>query len=303
MGNKATSFPARVWSRLAHLGRSVLVTLRIMAYNKVGFIGFLVVVAILLVSYAGPTFVPLDTQTKIDQIYQPPSREHLLGTDHQGRDILSQVINGGQEVIEVAVIAAVLSTLIAVGFGTLAGFVGGRIDSFTVTITDIVLTIPQFPLLAVIAALIRFDSLLFLGVLLGLLSWPALLRAVRAQALSLKERDYVEAARSLDLGTWHIVFREIVPNMMPYIMISFTLALTGAIYQQVGLVLLGLVPISGSNWGVMINLAWVRGAIFFEDSIWYIMSPVVAIALFQLAIVTMARSLEQVFNPRLRSET
>jgi peptide/nickel transport system permease protein len=91
--------------------------------------------------------------------------------------------------------------------------------------------------------------------------------------------------------------------MMPYIMISFTLALTGAIYQQVGLVLLGLVPISGSNWGVMINLAWVRGAIFFEDSIWYIMSPVVAIALFQLAIVTMARSLEQVFNPRLRSET
>jgi peptide/nickel transport system permease protein len=246
--------------------------------------------------------VPLDTETKIDQIYQPPSREHLLGTDHQGRDIFSQVVNGGREVIEVAFIAAVLSTLIAVAFGTLAGLVGGRIDGLIMTITNIVLTIPQFPLLAVLAALIEFDSLLFLGILLGLLSWAPLLRAVRAQALSLKERDYVEAARSLDLGTWHVVFREIVPNMMPYIMISFTLALTGAIYQQVGLVLLGLVPISGSNWGVMINLAWVRGAIFFEDSIWYIMSPVIAIAIFQLAIVTMARSLEQVFNPRLRSE-
>jgi peptide/nickel transport system permease protein len=210
-------------------------------------------------------------------------------------------VNGGRDVIEVAFIAAVLSTLIAVGFGTLAGFVGGRIDGFIMTVTDIVLTIPQFPLLAVLAALIQFDNLLFLGILLGLLSWAPLLRAVRAQALSLKERDYVEAARSLDLGTWHIVFREIVPNMMPYIMISFALALTGAIYQQVGLVLLGLVPISGSNWGVMINLAWVRGAIFFEDSVWYIMSPVLAIALFQLAVVTMARSLEQVFNPRLRS--
>lgn len=302
MENKASSIPSRILSGLAHLWRSILVTLRIMAYNKIGFAGFLVVVAILLLSYAGPSFVPLDTKTKVDQIYQPPSREYLLGTDHQGRDIFSQVVNGGKEVIEVAVIAAVLSTLVAVGFGTLAGFVGGRIDSFIVTITDIVLTIPQFPLLAVIAALIRFDSLLFLGILLGLLSWPALLRAVRAQALSLKERDYVEAARALDLGTWHIVFREIVPNMMPYIMISFTLALTGAIYQQVGLVLLGLIPISGSNWGVMINLAWVRGAIFFEDSVWYIMSPVIAIALFQLAVLTMARSLEQVFNPRLRSE-
>lgn len=293
---------AKIWSGLKRLGYSLLISLRIMAYNKVGFLGFLVVVAILLLSYIGPFFVPLDTDTKIDQIYRPPSGDYLLGTDHQGRDIFSQVVNGGREVIEVAFVAAVLSTLIAVGFGTLAGFVGGRIDGFLMTITDIVLTIPQFPLLAVLAALIRFDNLLFLGVLLGLLSWAPLLRAVRAQALSLKERDYVEAARSLDLGTWHIVFREIVPNMMPYIMISFTLALTGAIYQQVGLVLLGLVPISGSNWGVMINLAWVRGAIFFEDSVWYIMSPVVAIALFQLAIVTMSRSLEQVFNPRLRSK-
>jgi len=297
-----SSLPVKIWNAVKQLGHSLLVTLRIMTYNKVGFIGFLVVVAVLLLSYIGPYFVPLDTETRIDRIYHPPSREHWLGTDHQGRDIFSQVVNGGEEVIEVAFVAAVLSTLVAVAFGTLAGFVGGRIDSSIMTITDIVLTIPQFPLLAVLAALIQFDNLLFLGLLLGLLSWAPLLRAVRAQALSLKERDYVEAARSLDLGIWHIVFREIVPNMMPYIMISFTLALTGAIYQQVGLVLLGLVPISGSNWGVMINLAWVRGAIFFEDSVWYIMSPVAAIALFQLAIVTMARSLEQVFNPRLRSE-
>ncbi|MCI0399442.1 MAG: ABC transporter permease [Chloroflexi bacterium] len=297
-----TSFLARIRSGIRHFAGSLLITLRILTYNKVGFAGFLMVLTILLVSYIGPRYVPLDTQTKIDQIYQPPSREFWLGTDHQGRDIFSQVVNGGREVIQVALIAAVLSTSLAVTFGTLAGFAGGAVDGGIMTVTDIVLTIPQFPLLAVLAALIQFDSLLFLGILLGLLSWPALLRAVRAQALSLKERDFVEAARSLGLGTWYIVFREIVPNMMAYIIISFTLALTGAIYQQVGLVLLGLVPISGSNWGVMINLAWIRGAIFFEDSVWYIMSPVVAIALFQLSVVTMGRSLELVFNPRLRTE-
>jgi peptide/nickel transport system permease protein len=293
---------ARIWAASRHVAGSLLITLRIMTYNKVGFVGFLMVLTILLISYIGPYYVPLDTETKVDQIYQPPSAEFWLGTDHQGRDIFSQVVNGGREVIQVALLAAVLSTSVAVTFGTLAGFTGGTVDGVIMTITDIVLTIPQFPLLAVLAALIQFDSLLFLGLLLGFLSWPALLRAVRAQALSLKERDFVEAAQSLGLGTWHIVFREIVPNMMAYIIISFTLALTGAIYQQVGLVLLGLVPISGSNWGVMINLAWVRGAIFFENSVWYIMSPVVAIALFQLSVVTMGRSLELVFNPRLRTE-
>ncbi len=299
----ALSLPIKIWSSLKHLGESLRITLRIMSYNKLGFAGFILVILILFVSYIGPLFVELDTKTKIDRIYQPPSLEHPFGTDHQGRDILSQIVHGGRDVIEVAVIAAFLSTLIAVTFGTLSGFVGGRVDSIVVAATDIVLTIPQFPLLAVLAALIKFDSLVFLGVLLGVLSWPALLRAVRAQALSLKERDFVEAARSLDLGTWHIVFREIVPNMMTYIVISFTLAVTGAIYAQVGLVFLGLVPISGSNWGVMINLAWVRGAFFFQDSIWYIMAPILAISLLQLAVITMSRSLELVFNPRLRTET
>ncbi len=288
----------RVITSLLH---SIGTSLQLLTYNKVGFVGFLCVIAIVLMSYVGPYFVPLDTKTKVDQIYQPPSWEHWLGTDHQGRDIFSQIVNGGKDVIYVAAVAALLSTFIAVTFGTLSGFVGGWIDSVIMACTDIVLTIPQLPLLAVLAAFISLNNLTLLGVLLGLLGWPALLRAVRSQALSLKERDFVEAARALDLGTWHIVFRELVPNMMTYIVISFTLAMTGAVYAQVGLVFLGLVPISSSNWGVMINLAWVRGAIFFKDSIWYIMSPVVAIALFQLSVITMTRSLELVFNPRLRS--
>ncbi|GIV80065.1 ABC transporter permease [Litorilinea aerophila] len=288
----------RIISNLLH---SIGTSLQLLTYNKVGFVGFLCVIAIVLMSYVGPYFVPLDTKTKVDQIYQPPSWEHWLGTDHQGRDIFSQIVNGGKDVIYVAAVAALLSTFIAVTFGTLSGFVGGWIDSVIMACTDIVLTIPQLPLLAVLAAFISLNNLTFLGVLLGMLGWPALLRAVRSQALSLKERDFVEAARALDLGTWHIVFRELVPNMMTYIVISFTLAMTGAVYAQVGLVFLGLVPISSSNWGVMINLAWVRGAIFFKDSIWYIMSPVVAIALFQLSVITMTRSLELVFNPRLRS--
>lgn len=281
--------------------KSIGTSLRLLTYNRVGFIGFLGVVAIVAISYLGPLWIELDTKTKIDQIYQTPSMSHILGTDHQGRDIWSQIVNGGKDVIYVAFLAALISTVIAVAFGTLSAFVGGWLDNLIMTLTDIILTIPQFPLLAVLAAFISLNSLTFLGILMGLLNWPALLRAIRSQALSLKQRDFIEAARALDLGTWHIVFREMVPNMMPYIIVSFTLGMTGAVYQQAGLVFLGLVPISGGNWSVMIQLAWVRGAIFFKDSVWYIMAPILAIALFQLALITMTRSLELVFNPRLRS--
>lgn len=272
-----------------------------MSYNKVGFAGFIVVILIFLMSFIGPYFVPLDTETKVDKIYQPPSSEFWFGTDHQGRDIFSQIVNGGKDVLIVAILAGGISTVIAVTFGTISGFAGGTTDTVISSITDIMLTIPQVPLLLILASLMQFENVASLGLLLGLLSWPALLRAVRSQALSLKERDFVEAARSLDLGTPHIVFREIVPNMMTYIIISFALAMTGAIYAQVALVLFGLVPFSGSNWGVMLSLAWVRGAIFFKDSIWYIMMPILAIVLLQLSVVTTTRSLELVFNPRLRS--
>ena len=274
---------------------------RLLSYNRVGFIGFLVVVFMVLLSYAGPLIIELDTKTKIDKIYITPTMEHPLGTDHQGRDIWSQIVNGGKDVIYVAFLAALISTVIAVVFGTMSGYIGGWIDSAIMAVTDIILTIPQFPLLAVLAAFISLNSLTFLGILMGLLNWPTLLRALRAQALSLKQRDFIEAARALDLGVWHIVMREMVPNMMPYIVVSFALGMTFAVYQQAGLVFLGLVPISAGNWSVMIQLAWVRGAIFYKDSVWYIMAPIIAIAILQLAIISMTRSLELVFNPRLRA--
>jgi peptide/nickel transport system permease protein len=276
-------------------------SLRLLAYNKVGFAGFLGVLAIVLLSYIGPYFWPVQVGASIDEIFEPPSAAHWLGTDDAGKDNWVQIVNGGRDVIYAGVIAALISTAIAVTFGSLAGFLGGWVDSVIVMITDIFLTIPQLPLLAVLATFIKLDNITLLGGLLGVLGWPFLLRAVRAQTFSLKERDFVEAARALDLGTWHIIFKEMLPNMMTYIVISFALGFTGSIYAQVALILIGLVPFSSSNWSLMISWGWNHGALFFKDSIWYIMSPIVAIALLQLSVITMTRSLEIVFNPRLRA--
>jgi len=198
-------------------------------------------------------------------------------------------------------LAGIISTTIAVVLGSLSALAGGGVDGLIMALADIVLTIPQFPLLAVLAGLVKFNNVTLLAVILGVLSWPALTRAIRAQVLSLREREFVEAARALDLGTKHIILKEILPNMMSYIAINLIFAMTAAIYAQVGLVFLGLVPFSGHNWGVMLSLAWTRGAIFFKDSLWYIMSPVAAIALFQLSLISFTRLLEEIFNPRLRT--
>ncbi len=274
-------------------------TFRLLKRNKIGFIGFLILIFIILISFIGPYIVPFDTASRLDKIYVKPSWEHPLGTDSQGRDILIQIIHGGRDVLIVAFLTGLLSTLIAVTFGSLSAFIGGRLDYLITSLADIVLTIPHFPLLSVLAAFIRLKSSFMIAFILALLSWPGLLRAVRAQVLSIKERDFIEAARALDLGTSYIVFSEILPNMMNYIVISFILSMTSAVYAQVGLILLGLVPLASHNWGVMINFAWTRGAIFYKNSIFYILSPIIAISLFQWSLISFTRSLEEIFNPRL----
>jgi len=274
---------------------------RIMARNPAGLVGFLALIAIVLVSLIGPLLVPLDMTMNPAQIYQPASWAHPFGTDFQGRDVWAQMIHGGREILLVAFLGALMATAISVTFGALAAFAGGRVDAVITFVADVVLTLPTIPLLFVLSVFIKLNNPVLLAIFVGGLSWPVLLRAVRSQVLSLKERDFVEAAEALDLGTRHIIFREILPQMRSYIAISFVLAMTNAMFLQTALIAFGLVPLSGNNWAVMINLAWTRGAIFYRDSLMYILGPILAIAVVQLALITMTRSLEELFNPRLRT--
>lgn len=267
--------------------------------NKVGFTGFLIFIAIVLVSLIGPFFTPPQSADAANRL-QPPSAANWLGTDNMGKDVLVDVINGGRSVLLVGFLAATISVVIAVFFGALAAYVGGKVDAAVVTASDFVLTIPSIILLAVIASFYSIGSDWGLALLIGGLGWPGLLRAVRSQALSLREREYIEAARLLDLGTSHIVWREIIPNMSSYILMNFVLGAINAIYSLVGLYLLGLAPLTGTNWGVTMHWAQNAGAQFSADSIWWIMGPVIAISLLQLSLITMSASFEEILNPRLR---
>jgi len=279
---------------------SVISLIAIIARRPVGLIGLLGVGGFLVMTYVVPLVVPPQSTVDVANVYRTPSLVHPLGTDFEGRDVLNQIIYGGRDIVNVALIAALLSTLIAVTFGSLAATLGGKVDTAVLTIADVVLTVPQLIVLIVVAALFRPEGFILVALILASLQWAGLLRQIRAQVLSLKEREYVEAARSLDLSLFHVIFREMLPNMASYVAIHFIFAMTGAVYAQVGLIVLGLIPLSGANWGVMLYFAQSQGALYFSDSFWYILSPILAISLFQLSLVALASGLEDVFNPRLR---
>lgn len=293
-----------LWTRFRYGMRD---TFKALTRNKAGFIGFLGVMFFVLLTTVGPLFVPYESGTRMDRmqpgarsLFAPPSLEHPLGLDHKGRDVLSHIVHGGRGLIITSIQAGLLTTLVAVALGAVAGLLGGLPDQLISAVANFVLTVPQFPLLLVLATILSFNDKFGLAVLLSVLNWPPLMRAVRAQVLSLKSRDYVEAAVALDLGLWHITTREVLPNMISYIVVNMIFTIRGAMYAIVGLMFLGIVPLTEPDWGLMIFLGRQQGALSSPDASWMLLAPVMAIALFQLSLVLFTRSLEEIFNPRLR---
>lgn len=266
-----------------------------------GVLGFGGLLILLAVSAAG-RFLTERPRTDVEAILQSPSLAHPLGTDFTGRDNLHLVVRGGWDMLELAVVAGFLTAAIAVGVGLLGAFSGGTVDAVVVRLTDLWLTVPRFVLLLVIASLYRVGSTFALATLIAVFGWPYLARQIRAQALSLRNREYVEAARLLQLRTSHIMLRYLVPAIAPFVVISTIQAMTQAIYQQVGLAFFGLVPLE-DNWGVLFSVAYRQNAIYLPTAAWSLLAPVAAICLLQFCLVLTSRSLEELFDPRLRSSS
>ena len=267
-------------------------------HDKAGFAGFVLLSLIVLLSLTAPFIFPLDTVSDPSRILKPPGALNILGTDHLGRDIWAQIANGGRELILMALITASLGLFIGLALGSFSAIIGGKFDSIMLFLADVWLSIPRFPLLVVFSGFFKLDSMT-LAVVLAILSWAGIFRTIRAQVLSLKERDFIQAAFMQDLSRSHIVFKEITPNIMGFVAVNFTLLMRASIYSQVGLVFLGILPLD-QNWGVMINQAWTQGVIYNTDSILYLLAPTIMICLLILSLVWVGKALEDVFDPSLR---
>jgi peptide/nickel transport system permease protein len=268
--------------------------------SPAGFAGTVLVLIIVLFSFVGPLLVDQDNPTDASKIWLEPSSEHWLGTEYQGQDTFTILVNSGAEPIWVGALAALMATFVAVAFGSIAGYFRGKVDAVLLQLTDVTVTIPQFLLMLAVVAFFEDIPPWGIAVVVGSTMWAFLFRSIRAQVMSLKEREFVEAARLQDLGALRIVFREILPNMAGFIFVNFVISVNQAIYAIVGLFVLGLMPSGTPNWGLMIHQSWSQNFYLNPNTLPYVISPLLMIVLFTIGLVTMGRGLDQALNPRLR---
>ncbi len=287
----------------------VVFPLKIIVRNKKALVGFIIILGFALMAIVGPEVVPQPLKPTCPPyepptIFKwPPSLAHPLGCDYMGYDIWAQIVWGSRTVLEIAFIAGFITIAVGITVGMVAGFLGGRTDTVLMGITDVVMTIPGLPLLIVLASLVRTSNPAVVGLILSVTAWAGLARAIRSQVLSLKYREFVEAAKALGMSTGYIVFREIMPNLMSYIAINFIFSVIGAIYGCVGLYFLGMLPFTSYNWGIMLNMAYSQaGALYTPQAYHYLLAPIIAVVLLQAGLILFSYAIDEIFNPRLRTE-
>ena len=277
--------------------------LRLIRKKKSTFIGFIIIISYILMAMFGPMIIRLDLSANPSEAYAPPSFKHPLGTDYAGRDVLMLIVNGSREVLLVAFLTGLITVVIALLVGMTSGFIGGKVDLVLTTLIDILLTIPGFPLLLVVSIILsKYLNIFTVALVLSISPWAGLARAIRSQVLSIKESTFIEAAKALGLPLRHIIFREILPIMYPYILVNYLFAMLNAIYSQVGLYFIGALPISTMNWGVMMNLARSAGAIQGISGLHYLLAPMITIVILQIGLILFAKGADEILNPRLREE-
>lgn len=259
------------------------------------FFGFMAIFASFIMPYDPWHQTLVAPPESTDGIYKPPSREHWLGTDELGRDVLSRVIMGSRTSMVVGFVAAGVSMLLGITLGSIAGYFGGRVDGTIMRITDIFLTLPTFFLILLIISIWGRNPI-FVMIIIGVTIWPSTARLIRAEFLSFKMQDFTIAARAAGAGPGHIIFREILPNAAFAAIVNISMQIALAIITEASLSFLGLGDPNAASWGWQlqlsmksIRLAW-----------WVSTFPGLAISLVVLSFNLIGDGLNDAMNPHLK---
>ncbi len=266
-------------------------------------IGVLVVLAVI-----APLIYTPFTQGQIPArpgVFAPwiaPSPQHPLGTEGAGRDVLGDFLGGLQATLLIGFLAGSAALAVGVVFGFVAGYKGGAIDTVLTTFTNMLLVIPSYPILVGLTLVVPQKTLFTLAFILALFSWPFAARTIRAQVIGMKNQAYVELAKVSGQSDLKIIFTELMPNLIPYLLMSFAFSTVGAMVGEVGISFIGLGPTDSITLGMMINLASGWGA--YTRGLWAILlvPPAVLILIF-IAITMINRGMEEYLNPRLQNVT
>jgi peptide/nickel transport system permease protein len=278
-----------------------------------GVIGLVVLIFFTVLAIAPEFFVgPLQTVTTATGLpLDPPSPAHLLGTDELGRDILNLTVHGARISMVIGLLATFITIFLGALVGIVAGYAGGRTDTFLMRVTDFFLVLPTF-VLALILAPIILDivgenseiggiriTLVVIVIVIGITSWASTARIIRSQTLSVKERAFVGRARVIGSGGSHIMWRHILPNVTNLIVANTVLIFGGAILTETTLSFIGLGDPFAPSWGQILNAAESAGAMGL-GAWWYVLPPSVCIVLVVLGFTLVGSALDDVLNPRLR---
>lgn len=228
-----------------------------------------------------------------------PTWEHPLGTESSGRDMLAVLLVGAPRSLWIGIIAAGIGMIIGIILGFTAGFLGGWVDAIIRTVSDAFITIPSLAVLIVVSAFVSFNNITYMALMLAIFAWPGPTRLLRSQVLSMRERGYVQMARLSGASTFDILFKEMMPNLLPYLAASFTGNVSGAILAATGLEVLGLGPTRIPTLGITIFYA-IRAAAILRGMWWWWGVPIAALVVIFAGLFLITIGLDEIANPRLR---
>jgi len=240
--------------------------------SKLAVAGLGIVLFMLSIAALAPIIAPYDPKFMGDARL-PPSVEHPFGTDARGRDMLSLIIYGARISLYVGAVSVAIELLIGVSFGMVAGYFGGLIDELMMRITDVLMTLPTLMLLILAVAIFEVKSIHVIVLIMGLIGWPFMARVVRSEFLSLRERTYVEAARSMGANRWRIIVHHILPNALSSIIVLATMDIPWYIFYEASLTFLGFGDPASPSWGVLLEM----GYDFIRTQWWMITFPGLAL--------------------------
>ncbi|WP_051344381.1 ABC transporter permease [Alicyclobacillus herbarius] len=275
--------------------------LKLLTSDVKAMVGFGLFALFVLVAIFAPVIAPYNPLSTEFPMNLSPSSQHLFGTTTTGQDLFSQFVYGARTTLIVGVGAGLISTVIGLVFGVTAGYYGGWADTVLNFITNIFLVLPSLALLIVIEAMVHNSTPLLNGLIIGLTGWAWGARVFRSQAMSLRGREFVTAAKLSGASGVRIMVTEILPNMTSVIASNIIFACLGAILAESGLAFLGLESVNSVSWGTMLYWAQSGGALL-NGAWWWIIPPGLGIALVGLSLGLMNFAIDQFTNPRLRGQ-
>jgi peptide/nickel transport system permease protein len=262
--------------------------------------GLLILAFFVVLELFGPLLVGADPTKTHSVGLAGPSAAHWLGTTQSGQDVLAQVVYGARISMGVGVLSAVIATALSIVVGLVGGYVGGVVDEVLSLITNIFLVLPALPLVIVLAGYLPSRGVMSVAAVIAVTGWAWGARVLRAQTLTLRGRDYVQAAKAGGERPWRIVFAEILPVEFPVIATSFLATVLAAILAEAGLSFLGLANLSTVSWGTMLYFAQNNQALL-VGAWWWFIPPGLCIALIGAGLGLLNFGIDEIANPRLRT--